>query len=281
MANRQGPAAVYKYWAWFGSERLLLAPGVWGRSELLGRCWHLASPRRFVKEGTVARDFLLLVVLARGFFPLEVAAREFSKRAVFARDFHLLTVLARGFFPLEVAAREFSLPAVPARDFLFPTVSSCGSFSHGGAASVFSLTAVFARYFFLPTVVAPGLFLLAFAVRGFSKPYSGCACFRVVLGSVARSMSLRSLTGVIFSLFLVLSRLSVARFSLIDPHLLSGLWLQTCRGCFLCVSHSCVRSGWRSHLLCSPGWLHPHGPTPIPGSELLVSVFVCGAGGSP
>ena len=78
-----------------------------------------------------------------------------------ARDFHLPTVLARGFIPLELAAREFSLLAVPARDFLFPTVSSCGFFSEGGAASVFSMPAVFARYFFLPTVIVPGLFLLA------------------------------------------------------------------------------------------------------------------------
>ena len=104
-----------------GGEASAGPQGVWGGSGLLGHCWHLASPRRFV------------------FFSLEVAARVFSKPAMFARDFLLPSVLARGFFPLEVAAREFSLPALPARFFFLPSVFALGGFLEslraGGLAS--------------------------------------------------------------------------------------------------------------------------------------------------
>ena len=86
-----------------------------------------------------ARDFLQPSVLARGFFVLEVAAREFSKPAVSARVFLLPSVLARDFFPLAVAAREFSLPAVLARFFFLQTVCALGGFlvslRAGGLAS--------------------------------------------------------------------------------------------------------------------------------------------------
>ena len=69
--------------------------------------------------------FFLPVVLARGFFPLEVAARVFSMPEVFSRYFFLPTVLARGLFPLSFAARGFSKPQagcacprlVPGREF--------------------------------------------------------------------------------------------------------------------------------------------------------------------
>ena len=45
-----------------------------------------------------------------------------------ARNFLLPSVLARGFFPLEVAAREFSLPAVLARFFFLQTIFALGGF---------------------------------------------------------------------------------------------------------------------------------------------------------
>ena len=49
MANRRGPGEVYKYWAWYGESGFgWPPPGVRGESGLLGHCWHLASPRRFV-----------------------------------------------------------------------------------------------------------------------------------------------------------------------------------------------------------------------------------------
>ena len=65
------------------------------------------------------------MVLTRGFFPLEVAARVFSMPEVFSRYFFLPTVLARGLFPLSFAARGFSKPQagcacprlVPGREF--------------------------------------------------------------------------------------------------------------------------------------------------------------------
>ena len=49
MANRRGPGAVFKYWAWYGGSGFGWPPRrTGGRSGLLGHCWHLASPRRFV-----------------------------------------------------------------------------------------------------------------------------------------------------------------------------------------------------------------------------------------
>ena len=49
MANRRGPGAVYKYWAWYGGSAFGWPPRrTGGGSGLLGHCWHLASPRRFV-----------------------------------------------------------------------------------------------------------------------------------------------------------------------------------------------------------------------------------------
>ena len=61
MANRRGPGAVYKYWAWYGGsgtgeER--------AAGSLLGHCWHLASPRRVSGSEVVVRVLMLAWIFA-------------------------------------------------------------------------------------------------------------------------------------------------------------------------------------------------------------------------
>ena len=77
MANRRGPGAVYKYWAWYGEERLRLAPprrmgggagcwviaGTWpppaGSSSSRWRLLHVSSPsQRCLHATSSCRRFL-------------------------------------------------------------------------------------------------------------------------------------------------------------------------------------------------------------------------------
>ena len=78
-----------------GGEASAGPPGVWGGSGLLGHCWHLASPRRFV------------------FFSLEVAASEFSLPAVSARDFLQPLVLAQSEVPINTPALAIVKESLP------------------------------------------------------------------------------------------------------------------------------------------------------------------------
>ena len=66
MANRWGPRAVHKYWAWYGESGFGWSPRRMGEegSGSLGHCWHLASPRRFDGFQVVARVLVLAWVSA-------------------------------------------------------------------------------------------------------------------------------------------------------------------------------------------------------------------------
>ena len=63
-ANRRGPGAVYKYWAWYGRSGFGCPPSVRGESGLLGHCWHLASPRRISGSQVVVRVLMLTWIFA-------------------------------------------------------------------------------------------------------------------------------------------------------------------------------------------------------------------------
>ena len=107
LANRQGPGAVYKYCAWYGG------------SGLLGHCWHLASPRRFVFSFVCgsASGYSFAFGAVRGFLFVGGTVRGFSFAYGSSRGYSFALVLGRGFSFAGGSVRGFNLAFVPVRGY--------------------------------------------------------------------------------------------------------------------------------------------------------------------
>ena len=104
---------------------------------MLGLCWHLASPRRFAKEDTVARVYSFAFGFIRGFF--------FAGGTV--RGFHFAFGSVRGFFFAGGTVRGFLFAYGSVRSFSFPYGSARGFFFAGGTLCGFHFAFVLARVY--------------------------------------------------------------------------------------------------------------------------------------
>ena len=98
MANRRGPGAVYKYWAWYGGSGFGWPPRRTGGSGLLGHCWHLASPRRFVFSFVYgsASGYSFAFGAVRGFLFVGGTVRGFSFAYGSVRGYSFAVALCAG-----------------------------------------------------------------------------------------------------------------------------------------------------------------------------------------
>ena len=92
-------------------------PGVWRGSGLLGHCWHLASPRRFVFSFVYgsASGYSFAFGAVRGFLFVGGTVRGFSFAYGSSRGYSFALVLGRGFSFAGGSVRGFNLAFVPVR----------------------------------------------------------------------------------------------------------------------------------------------------------------------
>ena len=116
LANRRGPGAVYKYWAWYGGSGFGWPPQAYsGRAG----CWVIAGTWP-PPGGSCSPSSMALRVgtpALRGFLFVGGTVRGFSFAYGSSRGYSFALVLGRGFFFVGGSVRGFNLAFVRVRGY--------------------------------------------------------------------------------------------------------------------------------------------------------------------